>query len=148
MNSDLDKIREIGTKVRNICLDKYKNRFDSSLSACCAIASGRLFKELSKVGYKPIIIENQYPDDDDYGHCYVMVEDYVIDVTATQFGQSEPICLFKYGEHDEKDQESYWYWYNENNRKTYNSVHELRQEQFRQNWPAEQIYWSNKYCNG
>jgi hypothetical protein len=145
MKPDLVKIREIGTRVRNLCLKKYEKRFSSSLAECCAIASGRLYKELVKEGFKPVIVETTYTDrneEDDYGHCYILVDGYVLDVTATQFGQSEPVCLFKYGVHKSKREKSeFWYWYSDN-QKYFNSIKELRKQQFRENWPCEQIYWT------
>jgi hypothetical protein len=148
MNPDLEKIREIGMKIRQVCLEKYKKRFSSSLAECCAIASGRLYKELVKEGFKPVIVETTYPIDNQYGHCYILVNGYVLDVTATQFGQSEPVCFFEYGIHKtEKEKFDFWYWYSDKQR-YFNSLKELRNEQFKNNWPWEQIYWSDKYCNG
>lgn len=141
---DLDKIQKIAKEIREDCLIKYKKRFESDLFGCCAIASGRLHKRLIEEGYNPIIVQTSHPKDNDCSHCYVVVGEYVVDITATQFGENESVCLFKFGKHKKKEQKKLWYWYSEFV-EFYPNTNILKKEQKRNNWPVEQIYWSNKY---
>jgi len=75
-----------------------------------------------------------------------MVDKYVVDVTATQFGETESVCLFEFGKHKKKKQNELWYWYSKN-MVCYPNSNVLKKEQKRNNCPVEQIYWSNKYLN-
>lgn len=59
-----------------------RSRWYPSLTGCCAICSYRIFKRLKELGYKPAFVENYY-------HCFVLCDKYLIDVTASQFGFGE-----------------------------------------------------------
>ena len=56
--------------------------FPSSLSGSCAIASAILFKVLKDKGHKPVFCCGE---DCVSGHCWIEVNDFVVDLTATQF---------------------------------------------------------------
>jgi hypothetical protein len=137
-----EKIREIAEKVRKSCLKKYKSRFPDTLEGCCSIASGRLFKELSKNGFHPIIVEVDN-DSEMCCHCFIICNGYLVDITATQFDQ-DPICIFRRKIHNNDQRNEFWYWYWKK-RIYYHSVHELKKKQLRDGWDKDQVYWSRNY---
>lgn len=56
----------------------------------CAIASYTLYKALIKLGHQPKFIMRE---NDCTSHCWVELNDHVIDLTATQFNMSLPKVL-------------------------------------------------------
>lgn len=86
---DRDTILNAATLVRHWAVVKAQQaKMDSDLCGMCAIASAELFRSLANLGYKPEIHvwENNWN-----AHCFVVVEDHVCDVTATQFGLHDVI---------------------------------------------------------
>lgn len=59
---------------------------DPSLVGWCAKASLLLFKTLQRCGFTPKLKVWQSGE---LGHCYVECDNYIIDVTASQFGGQE-----------------------------------------------------------
>ena len=54
------------------------------LCGACAIASYLLVKNLKKAGYKSSFVTGEY---EDFGnHCWTEYSNYIIDITASQFG--------------------------------------------------------------
>ena len=57
------------------------------LTGMCAIASAKLFNDLQMAGFSVKIASN-------WSHCFVVVDDeYIVDVTATQFGKYQKVCI-------------------------------------------------------
>lgn len=87
------KIMQIAIDARNHFLsikDKYNT--DDKLSCMCAIASNYLFLKLKKYGINSSIYCVALKK---YSHCFLMIEDYILDITASQFGE-DPIIYDKF----------------------------------------------------
>lgn len=100
-----------------------------NLSGWCAISSAHLFRELRKA---KITAELHYVS----GHCFVVVEDHVVDVTATQFGEftKTPILILHL-----KEAEQHWFYKTE---KIFENPTELREHQLKEKWPRCQIAYT------
>jgi hypothetical protein len=86
---DRDTILNAATAVRHWTVAKAQQmKMDEDLCGMCAIASAELFKHLVHLGYKP---EIHVWEGGWTAHCFVIVEDHVCDVTATQFGLHDVI---------------------------------------------------------
>ena len=90
--SIVSDIRDVAEEVREKCLDfalsddsiGYDFHGQENLDMMCAVASAVLFREFCRkgIGKKPRIVEGEYWKED---HCWVEVDDYVVDITASQF---------------------------------------------------------------
>jgi len=76
------------------------NMYGPTMSGFCALAAIELFRRLYNAGFDPRLVLSTdtgqpyiYARDGciDYGegHCYVLCDGYVIDITATQFGKKK-----------------------------------------------------------
>lgn len=63
---------------------------EGDLSCLCEECSSRIYKKLLRMGFDPIYAHNIW-------HCFVILDGWIIDVTATQFGEKEKIFIRKYG---------------------------------------------------
>lgn len=79
-------VKPIAEKVRFWAEDLWRETGAGDLCGCCAIASAKLFNELKAAGLNPIL---HYAD----SHVHVRIEDKIIDVTATQFGDYPPVLI-------------------------------------------------------
>lgn len=90
-----DKIFEIATEVRawsELIQKQTSSLYGENLCGLCAISSARLFSRLKE---ENIIVKIAYND----RHCFLLTEDnYVVDVTATQFGFQNVITIEPYNE--------------------------------------------------
>jgi len=85
-----EKILHIAKQVRKWCEafvdtdgNQKKYNFDYSLCGMCAAASFALHDALKKHGIKSKVINGTF--DGDFEHCWIEIEDKIIDITATQF---------------------------------------------------------------
>jgi hypothetical protein len=60
---------------------------DSALTCFCAIASAFLWYRLKKHGYDAHLVVGNYRKND---HCWVELNDQIVDITATQFNPNNP----------------------------------------------------------
>ena len=131
----MDEIRRAASMVRNWCQEVRfqfrKTGYDNELTGMCAIASAKLFDTLEQLGYNPTIAVS---DNDDASHVFVIVDDFIVDVTATQFGRN-PIEIV----HAKTATEWYWQIYYE-----CDSIKSLVKHQKRNGWPSWQIASSDK----
>jgi hypothetical protein len=88
---DWKKVREIAYRVRRWVETFRKEQmansivhYDYSLAGLCAIATARLYRELKQEGIHGQIWSNSY-------HCFLTVNNKVVDVTATQFGRERVV---------------------------------------------------------
>ena len=104
----------------------------SDLMGWCAIAAAELHKRLRKAGIKSDI----YLWDGFGAHCYCVVEDHVVDVTATQFRQyaDQPIVIKHMKEAEVCDFHT--------GDKVFSSPRELRVYQKEHRWPSQQIAYA------
>jgi|2_EtaG_2_1085320.scaffolds.fasta_scaffold03003_7 hypothetical protein len=87
MKDDLTKIHALAIETRQWAekfRKQHKDQFKRNLSGMCAVASAYLFKKLKDEGFYPKI---GYARKDMTGHVFVICNDLVIDVTASQYGK-------------------------------------------------------------
>lgn len=83
-------IRNIARRVRRWAVrEAHASHFPSDLMGFCAIGARKLFLELQAAGLKPKLA--LAGTEDESSHCFVVVDDYVVDVTATQFYQAKVV---------------------------------------------------------
>jgi hypothetical protein len=129
----LSKVQEISEEVRDWTEQlAEKKTSNKRLAGYCAIASARLHKELGRIG----INAELHVWNDPAGrsaHVFVVVDDYVIDVTATQFQQfiNQPIVIMHH-----REAETYPFY---NSSEIYKNSAMLRKAQLRQGWTIDQV---------
>jgi hypothetical protein len=132
MNPELKtKVLPIAKKVRE-WTERRANRANynqHNLCGWCAISAAQLFRELRREG---IPAEIHYVS----GHCFVVVDDYVVDVTATQFMKFEGVEINIL---HHKEAQEYWYYETE---KTFDSPTKLREHQIKNRWPNREICYT------
>lgn len=104
---------------------------DKDLCGMCAIASARLFNALADKGINSTIILNT---ESPYGcHVYLIVDGYVVDVTATQFPDHpyDPVVII-----DRAEAEEYGWW---QGGKEIDCPKALLETQTANNWPSNQL---------
>jgi hypothetical protein len=93
----MDKVLDIAKKVRRACHKfamsddsmPYDFHDDPNLGCMCAIGSYVLYQELKDAGYSPelkIGTFNKFTT-----HCWVEIDDKIVDITATQFKEQKRI---------------------------------------------------------
>lgn len=81
------EVLKIAKEVRLWCEEKAKQwNFPSCLTGLCAIGSAKLHESLKNAGFSSMIGYNS-------NHCFVIYKDFVLDVTATQFGEKSPVMI-------------------------------------------------------
>lgn len=77
--AELLKMYRIALRTREWA-EKLAKRKDLAEDLCglCAIASGHLHRELRNEGYRSVLATHD-------NHCFVLLNGYVVDVTASQF---------------------------------------------------------------
>lgn len=127
-----DIILAIATDVRNWTQSEAdrKDYRPDDLGGWCAIASGKLFTELKKENFKPVMAH------DHDGHFFVLVEDHVVCVTATQFMtfKNVPVLL----KHENEMAGVKYYEVDD----IYEDIMEVRKYQKKHRWPSDQIIYS------
>ena len=108
---------------------------DLTLRGYCAIASAELFRQLKAAGLDSEIHVWECPETAD-SHAFIVVEDHVVDVTATQFRDyaEEPVVIIHV-----REAEVHQYW---NSSYSFKSVEALIKRQKKDRWPREQIAYS------
>lgn len=122
------KIESIAKDVRDsVSKEAEKSKRSSSLRGYCAIASAKLHQSLTDAGIDAELhLHNG-------AHVYVVVDDHVVDVTATQFHEFKytPIVII----HTKVAQQYYYY----ETTKVFKSAASLREHQVKTKWPRTQI---------
>jgi hypothetical protein len=106
----------------------YSDGFD--LNGFCAIASAELFKRLrrEKISAELHLATSWYGS-----HVYVVVEDHIVDVTATQFSEMRSkIVVIQH----EKELCHLWYYITSH---VFVEPKQLRKAQIEWEWPQDQI---------
>lgn len=131
---DLDKVRSIAEKARKWA-ERYVKRkpgygYDEDLACLCAIASAYLCHQLQKNGVKAKIAEND-------SHCFIKIGDYAVDITATQFNDSQrafaPVEIRPLAEMQVYDREWWRVQF------VHKSAADLREHLIKRGWPQEQV---------
>ena len=103
MNHNLYRAQDLALEVRDwaevLAAEQERSR---DLCGYCAIASAELHKRLSKEG---IFAELVVAETDLFAHVFVLIEDHVLDVTATQFSEfrNQPVVLLHSKEAEQYD---------------------------------------------
>lgn len=132
MNRKLRRIGKIARRKSEEIADELSWEYISKdLCGFCARGSAILFNELKKRNYEPKIIEGD-------GHFYIECNGYIIDITATQFGDFSKVVVRKKLSTYMKNL-GYWNVLNK-----YNSIEAARKQQRSDGWTIEQtITWSD-----
>lgn len=134
-------------KIANECrawaeeyASEYPREFDKSLGCFCAIGASYLSERLKSMG-----IDNQLAlfDDKFMAHCFVIVDKYIVDITATQFN-SDTIRKGNKGENlksveiRKKDDINYNFFDFWKITATFSDYKSLLAHQQKTNWPKAQ----------
>lgn len=88
------KVRSIALKVRKLIEDTAKHYnydfFDKNLGCACAVSSFLLHKELKKNKIKSKFVWGFF---NNWPHCWNVIDNSILDITATQFGESDSVYL-------------------------------------------------------
>jgi hypothetical protein len=125
-------IRSVASQVRQWCeeRDQLEREPTNHLGGWCAIASAHLWRELRRKGIEAVIGITQR---EWYSHCYVIVEDHIVDVTATQFKEFRDLAIVVLHEREAATYDFY------NTTETFSDARALRQFQKKNRWPTEQV---------
>ena len=132
MNALSVKVQSIALEVRawTEAAAAQKGEIRTDLNGWCAIASGELHKRLVKAKVRA---ELHMALDEIGCHVYVVVEDHVVDVTATQFREfkHDPVVIKHH-----KEIEHIWFY---QSGEVFHSAKDLRKYQLREGWPNDQV---------
>ncbi len=105
------------------------SRATENLGGWCAIASARLWRELQAKG---INAEIHLSQEGDCAHVFLVIDDHVVDVTATQFRpfSHQPLVIMHL-----KEAEVHWFYQTS---KKFNDADKLREDQVTNGWPPNQ----------
>jgi len=146
-------IKKIAQDTRRWAMrNRHKVYVNNNLSGMCAIASGELHRRLTKAGFDSTIALRDIEDD---GHAFVICEQMIIDVTATQFSfmYVEKDGKWQLVEHKRKPVEitplvpkdqrpTFW-----QEDAQYKTVDHLIDSQHNSGWPPDQIAWKTDSKN-
>jgi hypothetical protein len=129
-----DQMATIATDVRNWVQEKAdrSNYNPNDLMGWCAIAAAELHKRLIQAGFN-----SEIRMWNDFGcHCYCVVDDHVVDVTATQFDEYKnvPVLITHC-----KEAEVHMY---HRGSLVFATPDELRTYQQKTRWPSQQIAYA------
>ena len=126
-----DKVLILAKQVRDWVQEKAdrSNYNPCDLTGWCAIAAAELHRRLKKANIdSEIRLHSEFPC-----HAFNVVDDYIVDVTATQFHEfkNEQIVILH-----SKEAEAHKFYCSD---KEFNSTTMLRLHQKKARWPKEQI---------
>ena len=136
--ADLDLIRSVAEEVRYWAEGRAAGTVnESDLTGWCAIASAQLWRKLRDVGVLGEL-HVWLSCTGDTAHVFVVVDDVVVDVTATQFSRmrADPVYI----EHLRVAQ--HWDWYHA--AEIFETPEQLIKWQKRSRWIAWQVAWSEE----
>lgn len=117
-------IRRIANDVRRwsklAVSTEWGSCYGQNLSGFCTHSAIELFRRLLRAGYKPqlaLAADSGKWEDHSWGHCFVLCEDLVVDVTASQFLQPHVVVR------SARASKTKWFW---RPLKTYQSISGLR----------------------
>jgi len=127
-----DIVTAIATDVRHWAEEQAYWGEKDNLTGWCAKASAELWRRLKKVGIASEI--HQWTlEEDGSSHVYVVVEDHVVDVTASQFKQFKNTRLVIM---HCREAEVYAFY---QTREIFKCVDFFRKKQKKDRWPQDQI---------
>lgn len=128
-----DTIKRCAEVVRYWAESKVKD-FEKDLNGWCGICSAELWYQLKDFG---IDAEIRMGSDEDGSHIYLVVDDHIVDVTATQFSEFSdvPILIM----HERQAQ----HWFHESSDFFFSPL-ALRKMQVSNRWPLSQIAYKTR----
>ena len=132
MNKDLrGNVLRVARRVRAWTQLKANRAHYNPHNLCgwCAISAAYFFRELSK---ENIDAELHYVS----GHCFVVVDDHVVDITASQFDEFENVEILIL---HIKEAEQHWFYQSS---KVFSSPSRLRDHQLKERWPSREIAYT------
>ena len=117
------KLKETARSARRWAR-RHRQKFncDDDLAGMCAISSGYLYRLLRKAGIESFLCVN-------HEHCFVLANDYIVDITATQYGL-KPVTIVEV----EKAYQEFWFIENK-----FKTPEDLFEHQFDEGWPFDQM---------
>ena len=109
---------------------------EEDLSGWCAIATAELWRQLTTIGFRPELHAWICPQDKESAHVFLVVDDHVVDITATQFSKMRNIPI--YIEHTKEAER----WEHYQTQEVFTSPEDLIRWQKKGKWPGEQVAWS------
>ena len=135
MNEKLTKVYEVALEVRAWAEDHATKAGHTiiDLNGWCAIASAELHNRLKRLDIQS---ELHMAMEEIGCHVFVMVDDYIVDVTATQFREfRNDAVVMRHG----KELMDYCYY---QSKEVFQSSKNLRSFQRKEQWPREQIAYA------
>jgi len=92
------EVRQIAKRVRNwgerlqqaVGMNEPSAQFwFEDLGMMCGVCTYKLFKELTAAGYSPVFANSDC-------HAFILLDGYIVDVTATQFGVTRKVMIRKH----------------------------------------------------
>jgi hypothetical protein len=131
---NLDLIKQVATDVRYWAEAQAEGSYmQGDLNGMCARASAELWRALVRFGFKPEIHLWVCPFDQETAHVFVVVDDHVVDITATQFSMMRNQLVFI----AHKREAERWDWYQ--SQTVFNTPEELIRQQKKDKWPIDQV---------
>lgn len=127
----LDHIRAIAEEVR-YWAEKRAGKTNQELCGWCAKATAELWRRIRDEAPNQKM-EIWMHRNDWCSHVYLMVEDHVVDVTATQFGEKEAVFI----KHEKEIRSEYY-----DKTEKFADPKELIMHQKKTRWPNDQIAYS------
>lgn len=126
----MEQVEQIARQVRRWAKMNAKREDYSpdDLMGWCARASAELFLRLKDAGIKSEIhLHEGWPS-----HCFIVVDDHIVDVTATQFAEfkNKAVVILH-----QREAESYDFY---QTHKVFDDVKKLHKLQRKTNWPMSQ----------
>ena len=127
----LDQVKVIAQDVRNwVEAQAQQKKFNPEyLHGWCAIASAELYKKLVAEGHSA---ELHMHENEDWCHVFLVTDEHVVDVTATQFLELRDTPI--YIAHMKEAMQYSFY----DTTRVFNSAAALRKYQKQAKWPVEQ----------
>jgi len=104
---DIEHVKDIAFFAREwseAFNSKHTIAWDEDLCGMCAISAAFLFRELKRAGYRPVLAYSDY-------HFFVLIDDYIVDVTATQFTVLREVLPSIVVRHkNEVEAKEYFFW--------------------------------------
>ena len=135
----LYKIRRIANDVR-FWAEQHQAEYEDypgNLTGMCAITAAKVFTRIKRAGIPAELWLCEAPS---YAHCFVVAEDHVIDVTATQFPRFEDTRIVML--HTKEASVYGFYQFTEG----FGSVKDLIKYQERHKWPIHQRVNKKEYA--
>lgn len=121
----LDTARIVRYQVQDIAGED-----EQDLCGYCAIASAKLWKDLNSVGIKAEI--HAWVSEFEDAHVFLIVDDHVLDITATQFSELETIEVYLC-----HSREMQYYFHTSS--EVFETPKQLKKWQTSTGWPSSQI---------